>query len=91
MIYNILELNHFMGNIMTKKLTSRVLASRPMIQINGKVYYLSSGTSMVHTAGQVVGLFTNTWMGVSGVGRLELTDQGKFRRINKTGCRSKAR
>ena len=57
----------------------RILANRPMIRINNRVYYLSTGTSM-NTAGPVVGLFENTWMGVGGVARDEPN-----RKINKRG------
>jgi len=63
-------------------LYSRILAKRPMVKINGKVYYLSSGTSMKEHGGEVVGLFKNTWMGVAGVACLE--DDGS-RKLNKRG------
>ena len=62
-------------------LSSRILAKRPMVKINGNVQYLSSGTSMIHAGGKVVGLFENTWMRACGVGSLQ---KDGSRKINKT-------
>ncbi len=53
-----------------------------MVKINGNVQYLSSGTSMKHAGGKVVGLFENTWMRACGVGSLE---EDGSRKINKMG------
>lgn len=63
-------------------LSSRILAKRPMIKINGNVHYLSSGTSMRHAGGKVVALFENTWMRAAGVGSLQ---EDGSRKINKMG------
>lgn len=63
-------------------LSSRILANRPMVKINGNVQYLSSGTSMIHAGGNVVGLFKNTWMRACGVGKLQ---EDGSRKINKMG------
>ncbi len=65
-----------------KVLYSRILAQRPMVKINGNVQYLSSGTSMSHAGGKVVGLFENTWMRACGVASLE---KDGSRKINKMG------
>lgn len=63
-------------------LSSRILAERPMVRINGKVHYLSSGTSMAHAGGEVVSLFKNTWMRACGVAK---SRKDGSRHINKMG------